>query len=336
MRTALREAAKGLGLTSPNPAVGAVLVVAGKVVSRGHHRGAGLPHAEVECLGNFRGSLKRAILYVTLEPCSTRGRTPPCTEALIAAGVRAVVIGAIDPNPEHAGRAMEILRAAGIEVQAGILADECRALNQAFNKWITTRRPFVIAKCGMTLDGRLTRPAKEPRWITSVASRKQANNRRALVDAILVGAETVRRDNPRLTVRDVRGARAPWRVILTRSGKLPRDAHVFTDAERERTLVFKKQPLASVLEDLGQREITSVLLEGGGEILSQALDARLIDRVEIYLGGMITGGPVVAFAGEGAALAHLGLRLKNVRYEKIGNDILVSGDATYSDDLPNN
>lgn len=335
MRAALKEAAKGLGLTSPNPAVGAVLVVDGKIVARGHHRAAGQPHAEIECLSKYRRPLrKNSLLYVTLEPCSTQGRTPPCTDTLVRSGLGAVVIGAIDPNPGHAGRGIELLQAAGIKVRSGILADECRSLNQAFNKWITTKRPFVIAKCGMTLDGRLKRRPGEGRWITNAAARKHANRRRALVDAILIGAETLRADNPRLTVREIPGARQPWRVVVSRSGRFSRKAHLFTDRFADRTLLFGDQPLAAILDELGRRTITSVLLEGGGEILAQATDARLIDRVEIYLGGLFTGGPVLAFPGSGASSTQSAIRLTDLNYEKVGNDIFISGEATYGPSSP--
>ncbi|MGI8820844.1 MAG: bifunctional diaminohydroxyphosphoribosylaminopyrimidine deaminase/5-amino-6-(5-phosphoribosylamino)uracil reductase RibD [Chthoniobacterales bacterium] len=330
MRAALAQARKGLGRTSPNPAVGAVLVVDNSILASGFHRAAGRPHAEVECLKKIPQPVPpHATLYVTLEPCSTQGRTPPCTNAIAAAGVREVVIGATDVNPKHAGRGIEALRACGIEVRAGVLEGECQALNEAFNKWIVTRRPFVIAKCGMGLDGRLTRPPGEEQWLTNASARRHAKQRRRQVDAILVGAETVRRDNPRLTVRGVRGSRQPWRVVLTRSGNLPREAHLFTDAFAARTLVYQEQPLGSVLDDLGAREVTSLLIEGGGDILGQACDARLIDRLEIYLGPLFTGGPVVAFPGRGAGSTAEGLRLENTRYERIGDDIFVTGDARY-------
>ncbi|MDQ6621971.1 MAG: bifunctional diaminohydroxyphosphoribosylaminopyrimidine deaminase/5-amino-6-(5-phosphoribosylamino)uracil reductase RibD [Verrucomicrobiota bacterium] len=334
MRGALAEARKGLGLTSPNPAVGALLVRRGQVLARGHHRGVGHPHAEIECLRALGNSVpKQATLYVTLEPCSTVGRTPPCTSALIEAGVRRVVVGAVDVNPAHAGRGLEILRAAGVQVEAGLLAEECGALNVAFNKWIRQKRPFVIAKCGMTLDGRLTRPPNEPRAITSLAARTRANHFRAQVDAVIIGAETLRSDNPRLTVRGVRGARQPWRVVLTRSGRLPKSAHLFTDKFSARTIVFRKQPLVEVLDSLGEREITSVLIEGGGQILGEALEARLIDRVHIYLAPILAGGPVLAFPGSGAGATNAALCLRDVRYERIGRDVLVIGDATYPNSL---
>lgn len=331
MRVALAEAAKGTGRTSPNPAVGAVLVIDGKVAATGHHRHAGAPHAEIECLQNFRGRRMpaRAALFVTLEPCSTTARTGPCTEAIIAAGVKTVVIGAIDPNPRHSGRGVALLQDAGVEVRTGVRADECTALNAAFNKWITTGRPLVIAKCGMSLDGRLTTPQGEDRWITSPASRRRANRLRAEVDAILVGAETVRTDNPRLTVRTLRSARQPLRAVLSRSGRLPKEAEIFTDRFADRTVVFSSHTLEDVLAELGRSEVTSVLIEGGGDVLGQALDARLIDEVQIYLGAVLTGGPIVAFPGRGAASTLEGLRLRDVRYEQIGRDVFVTGKATY-------
>src|SRR5436309_5013797 len=210
MRTALSEARKSFGQTGPNPAVGAVLVVGKRIVARGHHRQAGKPHAEIECLRDFRLKVPRnATLYVTLEPCSTKGRTGACTDQIIQAGVKSIVIGATDPNPRHRGRGIEILRDAGIEVRTGVLAEECALLNEAFNKWIATGIPFVIAKCGMSLDGRLTRPKKESRWLTSATARRHDHTLRAQMDAIRVGAEPIRIDNARLTVRVIRGVGQP-------------------------------------------------------------------------------------------------------------------------------
>ena len=336
MRTALREACKGLGQTSPNPAVGAVLVINRKVVAKGHHKRAGGPHAEIECLRNFKKPVpKNGILYVTLEPCSTQGQTGPCTDAIVAAGVRRVVIGAIDPNPRHAGRGIDQLKKAGLDVRSGVLANECSALNEAFNKWIQTRRPFVIAKCGMSLDGRLSTAPRETQWITSAASRRHAQQLRAQVDAILIGAGTLRADDPRLTARS-RGAKQPWRIVLSRSGALPGRARLFTDRFAERTIVHRGKNLEAVLRELGEKEITSVLIEGGGEILGQALDQRLVDKVQLYLGPVLTGGPVVAFPGIGAASAEQAVRLERVRYEQIGQDICITGYPIENAVAPNN
>jgi diaminohydroxyphosphoribosylaminopyrimidine deaminase/5-amino-6-(5-phosphoribosylamino)uracil reductase len=336
MRAALLEARSGLGLTSPNPAVGAVLVIDRKIVAKGHHKRSGWPHAEIACLRSFKKTVpKNAILYVTLEPCSTTGRTGPCTDAIIEAGVRRLVIGATDPNPRHTGHGIELLKEAGLNVRAGVLAEECSALNEAFNKWIQTKRPFVIAKCGMSLDGRLSTAPRETQWITSTASRRHAQQLRAQVDAILIGAGTLRADDPRLTARS-RGAKQPWRIVLSRSGALPRRARLFTDRFATRTIVHVGENLDVVLRELGEKEITSVLIEGGGEILGQALDQRLVDKVQLYLGAVLTGGPVVAFPGIGAASTEQALRLEGVRYKRIGQDVCVTGYPTQNAVAPNN
>jgi diaminohydroxyphosphoribosylaminopyrimidine deaminase/5-amino-6-(5-phosphoribosylamino)uracil reductase len=330
MRAALGEARKGLGQTSPNPAVGAVLMVDGKIIAKGHHRGPGLPHAEIECLSNFQKRVpKRAVLYVTLEPCSTVGRTGACTKAILDAGVRRLIIGAIDPNPKHAGAGIQLLEEEGVEVRTGILSADCGRLNEGFNKWITSGRPFVIAKCGMSLDGRLSPPPGESRWITSAASRRDANRLRSEVDAILIGAETLRADNPRLTARGVGPAKQPWRIVLSRSGSLPRRARLFTDRFAARTIVYRQKNLEAVLRALGQREITSVLIEGGGDILGQALDQRLVDKVQLYLGPIFTGGRVIAFPGKGAASTAEAPRLERIHYERIGHDVRVTGYPAY-------
>jgi diaminohydroxyphosphoribosylaminopyrimidine deaminase/5-amino-6-(5-phosphoribosylamino)uracil reductase len=335
MRVALGEAKKALGRTSPNPAVGAVLVVGDQIVARGHHRGAGQPHAEVECLTAWGKPVPPdATLFVTLEPCFTMGRTGPCTDAIIQAGIKKVVIGTIDLNPRHRGRAIDLLSQARIQVRSGVLADECASLNEHFNKWIVTGQPFVIAKCGMSLDGRLTRRPGEACWLTSAAARRDAHDLRAQIDAILIGAETLRRDNPRLTVRGVAGARQPLRVVLTRSGKLPRDAHLFRDRFRGRTLVYEKMSLRTVLMDLGAREVTSVLIEGGGEILGQALDDRLIDKIQIYVAPLFTGGPAIAFGGKGTEDTAAAARLERISFAKIGQHIRIAGYPQYADERP--
>lgn len=328
MRAALREARRGLGQTSPNPAVGAAIVRAGRVVARGHHRLAGLPHAEIEALQALRQPqlARGATLYVTLEPCSTQGRTPPCVETILQHGFARVVIGAIDPNPAHAGRGVELLRAAGLEVMTGVLESECRSLNVAFNKWIVTGFPFVIAKAALSLDGRLTRPPGEGQWLSNTASRADAHRLRSNVDAILIGAGTLRADNPRLTVRAAHGARQPWRVVVVGRERLPKDAHVFTDEHQARTLVYRGKSLGAVLRELGKRQITSVLIEGGGRVLGAAFDERLVDRVHFYLAPLFCGGPDV-IRGRGAASTAASLELKNPHYTKIGSDLRLCADC---------
>ena len=332
MRLALREAARGVGRTSPNPAVGAVIVKAGRVLAKGWHRCAGGPHAEIEALRALGkpGLARGATLYVTLEPCCTQGRTPPCTDAIVQAGLARVVTGATDPNPRHAGRGFAILQKAGIAVTTGVLAERCTALNAAFTKWIRTGLPLVIAKAGLSLDGRLTRPSGEGAWLTSVQSRADAMRLRAQVDAILVGAGTVRADNPRLTVRGLPGpaARQPWRVVLTRSGRMPKDAHLFSDEHRERTLVFRGKSLRAVLRDLAKRGCTSVMIEGGGALLGSAFDARLVDRVHFYLAPLLCGGPD-AIGGLGAGSTRDAVKLENVSHRRIGPDLLLTADVSH-------
>ena len=329
MRAALREARKALGRTSPNPAVGAVLVWRKRIVAKGYHRRAGAPHAEIACLRNFGSRVPPdAILYVTLEPCSTRGRTAACTTELIKAGVRSVVIGALDVNPRHHGRAVPQLQSAGVQVRTGVLGEDCRRLNEAFNKWIVTRRPFVIAKCGMSLDGRLSRREGEPRWITDAVARRHSHQLRAQVEAILIGAETVRADNPRLTVRGLSGVRQPWRAVVTRSGKLPKMARLFRDRWSRRTLVYRQMSLAAVLADLGRKEILSVLIEGGGQVLGAALDAALVDKVQIYVAPILTGGPVIGFGGRGVARTAMAAHLGQISYRRVGQSICITGSSS--------
>ncbi len=337
MELALLEARKGVGKTSPNPAVGAVIVRTdggpAEVIARGWHRRAGEAHAEVDALGALPDAAlaKGATLYVTLEPCSTHGRTPPCTQAIIHAGIRRVVIGTLDPNPAHAGRAIALLEAEGIEVAHGVLEAACRKLNRAFNHWIVTGRPWVTAKAGFSLDGRITRPPDGPRWITNEASRADTHRHRAEVDAILIGGGTLREDNPQLTVRGVPGARQPWRVVVTRSGNLPADATLLTDEHRERTLVFTGKPLGEVLAALGQRGITSVMIEGGMRVLGEAFDGQFVHEVCFYMAPLLIGGPKIVIGGLGVADNPAAWRIIDPEVVRLGDDLKLSGQLAYPD-----
>jgi diaminohydroxyphosphoribosylaminopyrimidine deaminase/5-amino-6-(5-phosphoribosylamino)uracil reductase len=327
MRLAIAEALRAEGRTSPNPIVGAAIVRDGRPVALGHHRRAGAPHAEIEAIRRCPDPAG-ATLYVTLEPCSTRGRTPPCTEAILAARFARVVFGATDPNPAHAGRAAGILRAAGIEVAAGVLGPECRDLNPGFNKWIVTGLPHVTAKAAFTLDGRIARPPGESRWISSPASRRDAHALRARVDAILVGAGTVRADNPRLTLRGAfRHRPQPWRVVVAgERSRLPADAHLFTDRHAARTLLFRGKTLRQVLAALGERSVTSVLIEGGTRVLGEAFDGGLVDSVRFYLAPWLCGGPALCIGGEGAPSGQAARRILSPTYTRCGPDLILSGD----------
>jgi diaminohydroxyphosphoribosylaminopyrimidine deaminase / 5-amino-6-(5-phosphoribosylamino)uracil reductase len=274
-------------------------------------------------------------LYVTLEPCSTVGRTPPCTEAIIKARIARVVVGAIDPNPHHRGRGLDQLRQAGITVTGGILEEACGLLNVGFNKWITSGLPWVIAKVAQSLDGRITRPAGELQWLSNSRSVRLAHSLRATVDAILVGAETVRRDNPRLTVRTGgKGEQQPWRVVVTRSGDLPREANLLTDEYRDRTLIYQGMAWPDVLRELGAKGVTRLLVEGGGDVLGQLNDLQLIDELWCVVTPLLTGGNKPSFAGAGVESMGNASKLQRIRYKQIGNDVLVTGHILRSERVP--
>ena len=332
MRRAIDEARKGLGRTSPNPAVGAVIVKDGVEIGAGWHRGAGLPHAEREAIAAVRAAhgetaLHGSWIYVTLEPCSTHGRTPPCTEGLIEAGIARVVYAAEDPNPAHAGRADRLLDAAGIQVTRGILADEAGDLIRPFAKVQRSGMPGVILKTAMSLDGRITRPPGEGMWLTGPEARAEVQRLRASCEAILTSGETLRRDNPRLDLRDpelAAGRAQPWRVILTRdAASLPRDAALFTDANRDRTVVEDRDHPAEVLRRLvAERGVSSVMVECGGRLAAELVEARLVDEWVAFLAPLIAGGPVPALAGHG--LAH-GLRLQSPVFRRFGPDVMLRG-----------
>jgi diaminohydroxyphosphoribosylaminopyrimidine deaminase / 5-amino-6-(5-phosphoribosylamino)uracil reductase len=327
MRLALRLASKGLGRTSPNPAVGAVLVLDGTILATGWHKRAGDPHAEIEALSALPDieSAAGATLYVTLEPCSTQGRTPPCTDAIIRAKIRRVVVGAIDANPAHEGRGIEQLKNAGIALTVGVLEADCALLNVGFNKWITKGVPWVIAKVAQSLDGRITRPPGEPQWLSNSRSLRLVHRLRSTVDAILVGAETVRRDNPRLTVRSRNASLQPWRVVVTRSGNLPADLNLLTDEYRDRTIIFRGAAWLDILRDLGARGVTRLLVEGGGDVLGQLNDQNLIDEVWCFITPLLTGGDKPSFGGTGVESLEAARRLRGIRYKRLGNDVLVIG-----------
>ena len=323
MREAIRLARKGLGKTRPNPTVGCVIVKKGRVIGRGWHRRAGLPHAEIEALCSLKNpaAARGATAYITLEPCSTHGRTPPCTKALVAAGVLRVVIGSIDPNPKHRGRAIKLLCAAGIKTKTGVLADECTALNPEFNHVMTTGLPWVIAKCGMSLDGRLTRPPGEGQWITSPAARRDAMKLRARVDAILVGAGTVRADNPALTLRGVKGAQ-PWRVVWAPRSAPPRKSKIFRDALKGRTIVLRQKSLRAALRSLAERGIHSVLVEGGGHTLGKLFQTRLANEVVFYVAPLLAGAGTPA---TGAGRRPRASEISEAKVVRVGNDLRLSG-----------
>ncbi len=355
MRLALRLARKATGETSPNPMVGAVLVKEGKEIGRGWHHRAGLPHAEIEALNDAqeRGiNPFGATLYVTLEPCSTHGRTPPCTDAVIRAGIVRVVVAATDPNPRHAGRGLDLLREAGLEVLSGVGSREATRLNRGFNHWIVHTTPWVTLKAGMTLDGKIATASGESKWITGPESRKRVMQLRRASDAILVGIGTVLADNPALTVRQ--GNRPSFsrrRIILDTHARTPQTCQLVTDPFRGKTIVVvgddapddRREALARqvpvwvapcreghvdlrwVMSRLGAEGVTSLLVEGGGEIHSAFIAAGLAQQVAFFYAPLILGGEksIRAVGGRGAGSLAEASRLTEVRTTVLGEDLLL-------------
>lgn len=343
MQLAIAEAKKGIALTSPNPAVGAVIVkddvVLGKVVlGKGWHRRAGLPHAEREAIADVLANhpsedplevMKGATIYVTLEPCSTQGRTPPCTQGILDHGIGRVVYGAKDPNPHHVGRAQSLLEKAGVLVTTGVCETECLSLIRAFSKVQRTGLPWIILKSAISLDGKITRPPGESQWLTSPESRQHVQQIRYSSDAIITGGNTLRIDDPALTVRNVCNASKlkdsdkpqPWRMIITRSksSALPQSAQVFTDEYRDRTLVQENGDILSALKTLVKKGCNSVLVEAGGTLMAAFIEAGLVDEVAIFYAPLMTGGDMPGFSG----LPH-SVKLTDAHFTQIGNDILLS------------
>ncbi len=353
MRRALGLARKGSGRTSPNPAVGAVIVRGGQVIAGGWHRRAGLPHAEVEALSKAPANLKRAVMYVTLEPCTHFGRTPPCVDAVVRSGIKNVVIGTKDPNPRVSGEGIRRLKAAGIKVTCGVLEDECRALNEAYIKFITTGMPLVTLKLASSLDGRIATAAGESKWITGLAARRLVHKMRSSVDAVVVGSGTVVKDDPELTVRHLKG-RDPLRVVLDSRFSVPLSARVLragpglrapivftTRAASARKMAEVRKAgveavvvpasrdgvsLKRVLKELGGRGVASVLLEGGGTLAASFIKAGLVDRFSLFMAPVIIGK-------EGRpSVGGLGLkRLKNAplldgaTVRRVDKDLLIEG-----------
>ena len=352
MQRALDLAAKALGRTSPNPAVGAVIVRNGRVIGEGFHRRAGLPHAEIAALRRVNGSARGATLYVNLEPCSHYGRTPPCADALVTAGLKRVVIGMVDPNPLVRGRGLRRLRRAGIEVKTGVLKDKCERLNEDFAVLIRTGRPLVTLKLAASLDGRIATASGDSKWISGELSRRLVHELRNRVDAVLVGAETVRADDPQLTCR-VRGGRDPLRVILDGRLTISPAARVCTQHSTARTLVVTaaengqsekrgvlerqgvevlclpgeqgRVRLRPLLEELGKRGIKHVLIEGGGQVAAAALSEGVVDKVLFFYGPKLLGSESRAMIGSlGIDRVAAGFTLHTIKPYRLGDDMLVS------------
>lgn len=356
MALALREAAKGQGRTSPNPCVGAVIVRDGRILATGYHQKAGTPHAERNAIAAAKESLRGATLYVTLEPCSHTGRTPPCCEAVIEHRFGRVVVGMADPNPLVNGKGLAWLRRAGIEVCCGVLESECRRLNRPFLKHITTGRPWTIMKAGVSLDGRLNYRKGESGWITGPESLRMVHTLRDQVDAIMVGSGTVLVDNPSLTTRlDGEGGHDPVRIVLDSTLRIPTDAKIYhldslaetivfcgTDAtvDRRRSLAALgvesivvsldesgKLVLGEVLDQLGKRQLCSVLVEGGSTLHGAMLRGNLYDEACLFYAPLFAGDGGVSLAG-GLQVGgeKQALRLEKTVMEQFGADWMIRGE----------
>ena len=366
MRRAL-ELARGVwGNTHPNPMVGAVIVEDGRIVAEGATAPDGGPHAERLAL-LARGKTPRpdATMYVTLEPCSTEGRTGACTDAIIASGIKRVVVGAKDPNPAHAGRGFEVLRAAGIEVVSGVLEAACTDLNLIFNHWITQNRPLIAAKAAVTLDGKIATRTGESRWITNEPARADVHRWRRLFPGIAVGAMTVMRDNPRLTARQDGAEWCPWRFVfdgLLRTvvdQNLPR---VYTDEFHDRTIVVTTPHgglgYVRKLQDLGVKvwvmnsptqrvafadfrqrcaaeRISGVYFEGGAQLVSEILRARQLDYLFVYRAPVLFADDKgrSIFSGLRPERLEQAVRLADVRHESFGDDELMRGRVVYPEKM---
>lgn len=350
MNRALELARRGEGLTRPNPAVGAVLVKNGRLIAEGFHRKAGGPHAEIVALRNAGPRARGATLYVTLEPCSTWGRTPPCTEAIVQHGIRRVVVGVQDPNPRHAGRGLKWLRRRGVDVTLGVCKEACVALIEPFAMLQTKGRPFVTLKLGSTLDGRIGDSRGRSRWITGGESRREVHTLRRRVDAILVGRQTATKDNPSLIPTPSHGRR-PWRVLLDQEGRIPVRSRLFTDGRGRQTIVFTttrssaayRAALAErgvdvevipaprgafsikrVLRSLGRRGVMHVLCEGGGVLADALLRHHLVDEAWFFFAPRILGADAIPSIGgkKGWQLANAP-QLSITHVQQLGEDVLI-------------
>ncbi|MFC1611860.1 bifunctional diaminohydroxyphosphoribosylaminopyrimidine deaminase/5-amino-6-(5-phosphoribosylamino)uracil reductase RibD [Myxococcota bacterium] len=357
MQRALQEAEKARGRTRPNPLVGCVLARGGEIVAVGHHARAGGPHAELVVLRRAGDAARGADLYVTLEPCNHHGRTGPCTDALIEAGVRRVFVGALDPNPRVNGKGIRRLRRAGLQVEVGILSEACRRLNEAYACFITRVRPFVVAKMAQSLDGRVATRLGHSKWISGERARAVGHQLRNHLDAILVGRGTVSADDPRLTCR-ARNGRDPIRVVLDTQARTSPDARIIRLARRSRAPTWiavdsgaparRRAALESggaetiscrvsggrivipdLLSRLAEREVMSLLVEGGPSVLGSFFDAGLVDKLHAFVAPMVIGGDG-AFSSVGArGVGRLpdAWRLSELDVSQVGDDLMITGYA---------
>lgn len=334
MKLALSEAEKGWGLTAPNPPVGAIIVHNERVVSKGWHAFAGAPHAEIVALEEARKSgqsVEGATLYVTLEPCSTEGRTGACTEAILSSGIARVVWGSTDPHPGHQGNACSILESEGLTTTAGVAEKECDRILRGFRSRVQRGRPWVVGKIAQSLDGRIVRPGDEGQWLTGESARFQVQMLRAKADAIVTSGTTIRQDDPSLTLRiphPYGHKNQPWRIVLSRSGEVPETSRVFNDDWAELTKLFHVEHPAEVFQELGRMDCNQVLVEAGGQLLGRLLRDELIDELIVFSAPLLCGvGLSSGFSGLGSLPGSI--VLDEVKVQAFDQDACVQGLVRY-------
>jgi len=354
LKLTISLAKKGIGYTSPNPLVGAVIVKNGEIVGKGYHHGYGLPHAEIDALRKAKENAGGATLYVNLEPCCFFGKTPPCTTAIIKSGIKKVVASLKDPNPRVSGKGINQLKKAGIKVETGILTEEAKKLNEVYLKFITTKKPFVTLKAAMSIDGKIATKTGDSKWITSKDTRDFSHRLRFQYDGILTGIGTMLEDNPYLSYYPPRNFKENikrfTKIIVDSSAKLPLNAHLFKNSrvilattkmaplnklkklEKKGVEILvleknKKVDLLKLMEELGKREISNLLIEGGGAINESALRLGIVDKVYFFISPKIIGGKNAKTPVEGEGIENLkeAILLKETRCQRIGEDFLVEG-----------
>ncbi len=353
MRRALALAQKARGRTSPNPMVGAVVVRRGKIVGEGYHSRAGHPHAEIEALRRAGDEARSADLYVNLEPCCHFGRTPPCTDAIIQAKIKRVFVGMKDPDSQVNGKGLRLLKAKGIVIVLGVLKEESLKLNESFIKVMKTGMPFVVLKTAMSLDGKIATRSGDSRWITGKLARNHVHNIRSQVDAIMVGTETILKDNPRLTCRlGTDTVKHPVRIILDRRNRIPLTAKVFRNSRSQQIIYVTGSDISSrrlkalidrkveilngkyskrgfhikpLLKELANRDMNSILIEGGAELNASVVKADVVDRIVAFISPVLIGGTHAPgfLGGQGVMKMDGAINLKDIAVTKIGEDLMV-------------
>ncbi len=355
MERAIELAKQGKGKTSPNPMVGAVLVKKNRIIGEGFHEKCGKKHAEITAIENASEPVSGSVLYCNLEPCchdTPEKRTPPCTSRIIKEGIRSVYIATLDPNPLVSGKGLNVLQAAGIDVHVGLLADEAARLNETYFKFIRTRQPFVHLKMAVSLDNRIATQAFDSKWITDSAARKRVHNMRSAYDAVLIGSHTANIDDPQLTVRLTTG-KQPLRVVLDSHLHIPLSSRLLKDSYRNKTHIFTtathdmekrkfieeqdvnvhvvdsdkwyRPDLASVLNYLGRMGVASVLVEGGAAVFTEFIQRSLFDKISMFIAPVIIGKGVDAIGQLNIQKIKEAIRLENIRYEQINQQMLVEG-----------